>query len=50
MTLAPELLDRIDVYWRVANYLSVGTGKPRPGQNFIYVVGQRPILDRGVVK
>src|ERR1700676_399538 len=23
-TLAPELLDRMDAYWRAANYLSVG--------------------------
>ena len=23
-TLAPELLQRIDAYWRAANYLSVG--------------------------
>jgi phosphoketolase len=23
-TLAPELLERIDAYWRAANYLSVG--------------------------
>jgi xylulose-5-phosphate/fructose-6-phosphate phosphoketolase len=23
-TLTPELLDRIDAYWRAANYLSVG--------------------------
>jgi xylulose-5-phosphate/fructose-6-phosphate phosphoketolase len=23
-TLAPELLDKMDAYWRAANYLSVG--------------------------
>ena len=26
-TLAPELLHRMDAYWRAANYLSVGSYK-----------------------
>ena len=47
-TLSPELLHRMDAYWRAANYLSVGQiylyDNPlldhwgtTPGQNFIYV-------------
>ena len=35
-TLTPELLDKIDAYWRAANYLSVG-------QIYLY---DNPLLER----
>ncbi|MEO8165078.1 MAG: hypothetical protein ABI619_06735, partial [Betaproteobacteria bacterium] len=37
-TLTPELLHKIDAYWRAANYLSVG-------QIFLY---DNPLLKRGL--
>lgn len=39
-TLEPELLRKMNAYWRAANYLSVGQ---IPGQNFIYVHPNRVI-------
>ena len=38
-TLAPELLDKMDAYWRAANYLSVG-------QIYLY---DNPLLKRSLI-
>jgi xylulose-5-phosphate/fructose-6-phosphate phosphoketolase len=40
-TLAPVELDRIDAYWRAANYLSVGQ---------IYLLDRNPLLKRPLVR